>query len=96
MRSRWTQSSWICARVLASDDDKSGQIDRCGAIARINFLARYVYSQADAECRRRSRAAVAEPPAAEPGNAAVLRSVRGIVKGADADKYRRHLSEKYR
>ncbi len=41
-------------------------------------------------------AAVAEPPAAEPGNAPVLRSVRGILKGADAEAYRSHLSQKYR
>ncbi len=41
-------------------------------------------------------AAVADPPAAEPGNAPVLRSVRGVLKGADVAEYRRHLSEKYR
>jgi hypothetical protein len=41
-------------------------------------------------------AAMAEPPAAETGNAPVLRAVRGVLKGADAEEYRRHLSEKYR
>jgi hypothetical protein len=40
-------------------------------------------------------AAVAEPPVAEPGNAPVLRSVRGVLKGSNREEYRRHLSQKY-
>ena len=41
-------------------------------------------------------AAVAEPPASATGAAAILRSVRGVLKNADIGQYRKHLAEKYR
>ncbi len=40
--------------------------------------------------------AVAEPPSAATGAAPILRSVRGILKSADIDEYRKHLAAKYR
>jgi hypothetical protein len=39
--------------------------------------------------------AVAKPPSAT-GAAPVLRSVRGILRNADIDGYRKHLAAKYR
>jgi hypothetical protein len=39
-------------------------------------------------------AAVAEPPS--PGAAPILRSVRGVLKGAEIGEYRKHLAVKYR
>jgi len=41
-------------------------------------------------------AAVAEPPSPATGAASILRSVRGVLKNADIEKYRKHLSAKYR
>jgi hypothetical protein len=42
-------------------------------------------------------AAVAEPPSpAATGAASILRSVRGVLKNADIDGYRKHLAAKYR
>jgi hypothetical protein len=41
-------------------------------------------------------AAVAEPSSPAAGGAPILRSVRGILKRADIDDYRRHLAAKYR
>jgi hypothetical protein len=41
-------------------------------------------------------AAVAEPPSPAAGTAPILRSVRGILKSADIDEYRKHLAVKYR
>ena len=40
--------------------------------------------------------AVAEPPSAATGTAPILRSVRGTLKSADIDEYRKHLAAKYR
>jgi hypothetical protein len=40
--------------------------------------------------------AVAEPPSPATGVAPILRSVRGILKNADIDDYRKHLTAKYR
>jgi hypothetical protein len=40
--------------------------------------------------------AVAEPPSPATGAAPILRSVRGILKNADIDVYRKHLTAKYR
>ena len=41
-------------------------------------------------------AAVAEPLSPATGAAPILRSVRGILKNADIDAYRKHLAAKYR
>jgi hypothetical protein len=41
-------------------------------------------------------AAVAEPPSPATAAASILRSVRGVLKNADIDQYRKHLAEKYR
>lgn len=41
-------------------------------------------------------AAVAEPGSAVPGTPPVLRSLRGVLKNADIDQYRKHLAAKYR
>jgi hypothetical protein len=41
-------------------------------------------------------AAVAEPHPSSAGDSPVLRSVRGILKKADIEDYRRHLATKYR
>lgn len=41
-------------------------------------------------------AAVAEPPSSTAEAAPILRSVRGILKHADIDDYRKHLAAKYR
>ena len=41
-------------------------------------------------------AAVAKPPSAATGGAPVLRSVRGVLRNADLDGYRKHLAAKYR
>jgi len=41
-------------------------------------------------------ASVAEPPAPTTGSAPILRSVRGILRNADIDEYRKHLAAKYR
>jgi hypothetical protein len=41
-------------------------------------------------------AAVAEPPCPATGAAPILRSVRGVLKNADIDEYRKHLAAKYR
>ena len=40
--------------------------------------------------------AVAEPPSPARGAAPILRSVRGVLKDAEIDEYRKHLSAKYR
>jgi hypothetical protein len=40
--------------------------------------------------------AVAAPPSPDTGAASILRSVRGVLKNADPDQYRKHLAEKYR
>ncbi|HEY6390541.1 MAG TPA: DUF6364 family protein [Bryobacteraceae bacterium] len=40
--------------------------------------------------------AVAEPPSPATGAAAILRSVRGVLKHADSGEYRKHLAAKYR
>lgn len=40
--------------------------------------------------------AVAEPHPPTTGAASILRSVRGVLKNADIDQYRKHLAEKYR
>jgi hypothetical protein len=40
--------------------------------------------------------AVAEPPSPSTGAAPILRSVRGVLKNADIDAYRKHLAAKYR
>jgi hypothetical protein len=40
--------------------------------------------------------AVAEPTFPPAGAAPILRSVRGILKDADIDEYRKHLAAKYR
>jgi Family of unknown function (DUF6364) len=41
-------------------------------------------------------AAVAEPSSPATGTAPVLRSVRGILKSAHVEAYRKHLAAKYR
>ena len=41
-------------------------------------------------------AAVAGPQSSTAGAASILRSVRGVLKNADIDQYRKHLAEKYR
>ena len=41
-------------------------------------------------------AAVAEPCAPAPRDAPILRLLRGCLKKADLDHYRRHLTAKYR
>jgi hypothetical protein len=41
-------------------------------------------------------AAVAEPPSPVTSTAPILRSVRGVLKHADIDEYRKHLAAKYR
>lgn len=41
-------------------------------------------------------AAVAEPSSPPPGDAPILRSVRGVLKSADVREYRKHLAVKYR
>ena len=41
-------------------------------------------------------AAVAEPPYPAAGDAPILRSVRGVLKNADIDEYRKHVTAKYR
>jgi hypothetical protein len=40
--------------------------------------------------------AVAEPNSLVTDAAPILRSVRGILKNADIDEYRKHLAAKYR
>jgi hypothetical protein len=40
--------------------------------------------------------AVAEPHSSPTGAAPILRSVRGVLKHADIDEYRKHLAAKYR
>ena len=40
--------------------------------------------------------AVAEPPSPVARDAPILRSVRGSLKKANIDEYRRHLAAKYR
>jgi Family of unknown function (DUF6364) len=40
--------------------------------------------------------AVAEPPSPATSTAPILRSVRGVLKNADIDEYRKHLAAKYR
>jgi hypothetical protein len=41
-------------------------------------------------------AAVAGPPGLATDAAPILRSVRGVLKNADIDEYRKHLAAKYR
>jgi hypothetical protein len=41
-------------------------------------------------------AAVAEPPSRATRAAPILSSVRGVLKNADLDGYRKHLAAKYR
>ena len=41
-------------------------------------------------------AAVAKPPSPATGTAPILRLVRGVLKEADIDGYRKHLAAKYR
>jgi hypothetical protein len=41
-------------------------------------------------------AAVADPPSPATASAPILRSVRGILRNADFDEYRKHLAAKYR
>jgi DNA-binding transcriptional regulator YdaS (Cro superfamily) len=41
-------------------------------------------------------AVVAGPTSPATGAAPILRSVRGVLKNADIDEYRRHLAAKYR
>ena len=41
-------------------------------------------------------AAVADPPPPAAGDAPILRSLRGILKNADVNEYRKHLAAKYR
>ena len=41
-------------------------------------------------------AAVAGPTSPATGAAPILRSVRGVLKNADIDEYRKHLAAKYR
>ena len=40
--------------------------------------------------------AVSEPPSPAARVAPILRSVRGVLKNADIDEYRKHLTAKYR
>jgi hypothetical protein len=40
--------------------------------------------------------AVATPPSSTAGDASILRSVRGVLKRADINGYRKHLAAKYR
>ncbi len=40
--------------------------------------------------------AVAEPASPATGAIPILRSVRGVLKDADIDEYRKHLAAKYR
>jgi hypothetical protein len=40
--------------------------------------------------------AVAEPRSPATGAAPILRSLRGVLKNADSDAYRKHLAAKYR
>jgi hypothetical protein len=40
--------------------------------------------------------AVADPTSPPTGAAAILRSVRGVLKHADISEYRKHLASKYR
>ena len=40
--------------------------------------------------------AVAEPTSPATGAVPILRSVRGVLKNADTDEYRKHLAMKYR
>jgi len=40
--------------------------------------------------------AVAETPSPSAHAAPILRSVRGVLKNADIDEYRKHLTTKYR
>lgn len=41
-------------------------------------------------------AAVADPPARAAGATPILRSLRGVLKHAGIDDYRKHLAAKYR
>ncbi len=41
-------------------------------------------------------AAVSDPPPSVAGATPILRSLRGILKHADIDEYREHLTSKYR
>lgn len=41
-------------------------------------------------------AAVAEPPSHAPDTAPILRSLRGVLRNADIDEYRKHLAAKYK
>ena len=41
-------------------------------------------------------AAVADPPSGTAGATPILRSLRGVLKHADIDDYRKHLAAKYR
>ena len=41
-------------------------------------------------------AAVAKPSSPATGAAPILRSIRGVLKSADLDEYRKHLAAKYR
>ena len=41
-------------------------------------------------------AAVGEPSSTATGATPILRSVRGVLKKADIDEYRKHLAAKYR
>ena len=41
-------------------------------------------------------ATVAEPPSSTGSPAPILRSLRGVLKHADVDEYRKHLAAKYR
>jgi hypothetical protein len=40
--------------------------------------------------------AVADPPSPANGPAPILRSLRGVLKNADVNEYRKHLAVKYR
>jgi hypothetical protein len=40
--------------------------------------------------------AVAEPVSSSAGAVPILRAVRGVLKNADIDEYRKHLAAKYR
>jgi hypothetical protein len=40
--------------------------------------------------------AVAEPSGAGAGSAPMLRAIRGVLKNADTEAYRKHLAAKYR
>jgi len=41
-------------------------------------------------------AAVSDPPSLARGATPILRSVRGIIRNADVNEYRKHLAAKYR